>query len=261
MFLPEMIRRHPRLPQMWRFFIDTWSANNQYYPFSGDTGHFASKFDYYAGVAFLEDQGVGATGHMSGVAVDYSFSGSSTRHKIPRFAHVVITQQRSSWLPFDLFEKTRSFAPTESVSSTWPGIRAEHEQTQWPLALLNSGKVPKVPTLWPTTTPGGHGPRRHEPRLFAKGLDLMPTSASAVAFLGVIEAPTVTVDHLPTHVTVTCSAPGRGARDYALGVSGVARRRRERAVLTLASRRARRTVALGPSETTVTPSTFPRRVE
>ena len=24
-FLPEMIRRHPRLPQMWRFFIDTWS--------------------------------------------------------------------------------------------------------------------------------------------------------------------------------------------------------------------------------------------
>src|SRR5688500_18247892 len=46
-FLPDMIARHPTLPQMWRFFIDTWIAE-RYYPYSGDTHFFAGQHLNYA---------------------------------------------------------------------------------------------------------------------------------------------------------------------------------------------------------------------
>jgi hypothetical protein len=184
-FLSEMVKRHPRLPQMWRFFIDTWSANNQYYPTSGDTGHFAGRFEDYVGVSFLEDQGVGATGHMSGVAVPsmYSFLwqlyGAT---KDPAFAQVVYRRNKNKLdgLPFDLFEKDPDAFKRDMkrvIDEHGDTIRAASmNKTQWHLALLNSGKGPKSRTLWlDYDTWGGHG---HADGmnlgLFAKGLDLMP---------------------------------------------------------------------------------------
>jgi oligo-alginate lyase len=184
-FLPEMIKRHPRLPQMWRFFIDTWSANNQYYPLTGDTGHFAARNDEYCGVSFLEDQGVSAAGHMSGVAVPsmysllWQFYGVT---KDPAFAQVVYRRNKNKLdgLPFDLFEKDPDAFKREMkrvIDEHGETIRATSmNKMQWHLALLNSGKGSKSRTLWlDYDTWGGHG---HADGmnlgLFAKGLDLMP---------------------------------------------------------------------------------------
>ena len=184
-FLPEMIRRHPRLPQMWRFFIDTWSANNEYYPLSGDTGHFAGPQVDYVGVSFLEDQGVGATGHMSGVAVPsmYSFLWQLyNATKDPAFAQVVYHRNKGKLdgLPFDLFQTDPEAFQRELksvIDQHGAAIRkTSTNKTQWHLALLHSGKGPKSRTLWlDYDTWGGHG---HADGmnlgLFAKGLDLMP---------------------------------------------------------------------------------------
>jgi hypothetical protein len=184
-FLPEMIQRHPRLPQMWRFFIDTWCANNRYYPLTGDTGSFASTFDYYAGVSFLEDQGVGATGHMSGVAVPsmYSFLWQLyDATKDPAFAQVVYhrNKHKLDGLPFDLFQPdAETFQRELKAVIDQHGTeirRASTNKTQWHLALLNAGRGDTSRTLWlDYDTWGGHG---HADGmnlgLFAKGLDLMP---------------------------------------------------------------------------------------
>lgn len=184
-FLPEMIQRHPRLPEMWRFFIDAWSGGNQYYPLSGDTGHFAGRMDDYVGVAFLEDQGVGATGHMSGVAVPsmYSFLWQLYKTtKDPAFAQVVYHRNKGKLdgLPYDLFEEDAdAFQRNLKRVIDEHGAeiyRASTNKTQWHLALLHAGRGDASRTLWlDYDTWGGHG---HADGmnlgLFAKGLDLMP---------------------------------------------------------------------------------------
>lgn len=184
-FLPEMIQRHPRLPQMWRFFIDTWPADNKYYPLSGDTGWFAQPFNAYAGVSFLTDQGVGATGHMSGVAVPSMYSFLWQLHKStrdPAFAQVVYHRNKGKLdgLPYDLFE-----ADPDAFKRDMKRVINEHgaeiqrastNKSEWRLALLHAGSGDKARTLWLDYDAwGGHG---HADGmnlgLFARGLDLMP---------------------------------------------------------------------------------------
>lgn len=57
-FLGEMLKRHLRLRQTFRFHIDTW-VMQQYYPNSGDAGAFARKVQRYVGVAFMRLLGAG----------------------------------------------------------------------------------------------------------------------------------------------------------------------------------------------------------
>jgi hypothetical protein len=180
-----MIARHPNLPQMWRFFIDTWCADSKYYPLSGDTGSFAKPITDYVGVSFLEDQGVGATGHMSGVAVPsmYSFLWDLFRAtKDPGFAQVIFHRNKSKvdGLPFDLFqENPDAFRSSVNavVEAHGSEIRAASvNKTQWHLAILRSGRGGSSRALWLDYDAwGGHG---HADGmnlgLFAKGLDLMP---------------------------------------------------------------------------------------
>ncbi|MGB7160606.1 MAG: heparinase II/III family protein [Tepidisphaeraceae bacterium] len=184
-FLPEMIQRHPRLPQMWRFFIDAWCADNKYYPSSGDTGWFAGPQDYYAGVSFLEDQGVGAAGHMSGVAVPSMYSFLFSLYgatKDPAFAQVLYhrNKHKLDGLPFDLFQPDPETFKRELksvIDEHGPDIKqSSANKTQWHLALLKSGRGDKSRAAWLDYDAwGGHG---HADGmnlgLFAKGLDLMP---------------------------------------------------------------------------------------
>jgi hypothetical protein len=185
-FMAEMVQRHPRLPQMWRFFIDTWCANAKYYPLSGDTGYFAGgEAENYAGVSFLEDQGVSSTGHMSGVAVPsmYSFLWSLYGvTKDPAFAQVVYLRNKHKLdgLPFDLFQEDPDAFKRELksvIDANGPDItQTSTNKTQWHLAMLKSGQGEKSRAAWlDYDTWGGHG---HADGmnlgLFAKGLDLMP---------------------------------------------------------------------------------------
>jgi hypothetical protein len=184
-FMAEMVQRHPRLPQMWRFFIDAWCADNQYYPLSGDTGFFAGKQADYAGVSFLEDQGVASTGHMSGVAVPsmYSFLWSLYGvTKDPAFAQVIYHRNKGKLdgLPFDLFQEDPDAFKRELksvIDANGPAItQASTNKTQWHLALLKSGHGDKSRAAWLDYDAwGNHG---HADGmnlgLFARGLDLMP---------------------------------------------------------------------------------------
>jgi hypothetical protein len=183
-FLPEMIRRHPRLPHMWRFFIDTW-CGTRYYPASGDTSSFAATHDDYAGVSFLEDQGVSATGHMSGVAVPSMYAFLWQLYgvtKDPAFAQVIYhrNKHKLDGLPFDLFQPD-AVAFGRELKAVIDQHGAEIRQTsvnrtQWHLALLKSGRGGNSRAAWLDYDAwGGHG---HADGmnlgLFAKGLDLMP---------------------------------------------------------------------------------------
>jgi hypothetical protein len=184
-FMPEMVQRHPRLPQMWRFFIDTWCANNQYYPLSGDTGYFAGKQPDYAGVSFLDDQGVSSTGHMSGVAVPsmYSFLWSLYGvTKDPAFAQVILDRNKGKLdgLPFDLFqEDPEAFKRDLKAVIDQHGAAIKQTSTnkaQWHLALLKSGQGERSRAAWLDYDAwGNHGHADGmNVGLFAKGLDLMP---------------------------------------------------------------------------------------
>ena len=56
-FLRDMLARHPKLGQTYRFHIDTWCLQ-QYYPQVGDTGSYAAKVENYVGVSFSGDPGL-----------------------------------------------------------------------------------------------------------------------------------------------------------------------------------------------------------
>jgi hypothetical protein len=184
-FLPEMVKRHPRLPGMWRFFIDTWCANEKYYPLSGDTMHVAGSVDYYVGVALMKDHGIGATGHMSGVLAPSMYSFLWNLYEVtkdPAFAQVLYkgNDSKIEGLPFDLFAADVAGMGREVkaiIDAKGKSIElASVNKQQWHLGILRSGKGAESRAAWLDYDAwGNHG---HADGmnlgLFAKGLDLMP---------------------------------------------------------------------------------------
>jgi oligo-alginate lyase len=186
-FLPEMIRRHPQLPQMWRFFIDTWCDNQQYYPLIGDCGYFAERIPDYYGVVFYQDHALGAKAldQSAGVLAPsmYSFLWQlSKATNDPAFAQVIYHQNgdKLDGLPYDLLYADPQ-AMRKELKSVIEKNGSEIElgnvnKQQWHLAILRSGKSSDSRAVWlEYDAGGGHG---HLDGLtlglFAKGLDLMP---------------------------------------------------------------------------------------
>lgn len=195
-FLPEMIRRHPRLPQMWRFFIDTWCDNQQYYPLIGDCGYFAEHIPNYYGVVFHEDNGLGAHAldQSAGVLAPsmYSFLWQLCKAtNDPAFAQVIYHQNgdKVDGLPYDLF-CTDPAALQQELQSIIDKNGSEIQlgdvnKQQWHLAILRSGKSEDSRAVWLDYDAGlacnlynGVGGHSHQDcmnlGMFAKGLDLMP---------------------------------------------------------------------------------------
>jgi hypothetical protein len=184
-FLPEMVKRHPRLPGMWRFFIDTWCANEKYYPLSGDTMHMGASVDYYVGVAFLKDNGIGATGHMSGVLAPSMYSFLWDLYGVTKdsaFVQVMYkgNESKVEGLPFDLgAEDAGAFGKEVKgiIDAKGAGIElGSVNKEQWHLGILRAGKATASRAAWLDYDAwGNHG---HADGmnlgLFARGLDLMP---------------------------------------------------------------------------------------
>ncbi|HWB53565.1 MAG TPA: heparinase II/III family protein [Tepidisphaeraceae bacterium] len=186
-FLPEMIRRHPQLPQMWRFFIDTWCDNQQYYPLIGDCGYFAQRIPTYYGVVFHNDNGLGAHAldQSAGVLAPSMYSFLWQLYKTtndPAFAQAIYDQndKKLDGLPYDVF-CTDPQAMRQELKSVINKNGSEIKlgdvnKQQWHLAILRSGKSDNSRAVWlKYDAGGGHG---HMDGLtlglFAKGLDLMP---------------------------------------------------------------------------------------
>ena len=184
-FLPELVKRHPRLPEMYRFFIDTWCLEGTYYPLSGDTGHFAGPVETYAGLAFSESHAIETRGHANAVLTPSMFSLLWQFHRItgdPAFAQVLVKSNRGriDGLPYDLFverpqrmrDELRAVLEKHGKALDLKSVN----KPQWRLAILRSGKGPSERAAWlDYDSGGGHG---HADGmnlgLFARGLDLMP---------------------------------------------------------------------------------------
>ena len=183
-FLAEILQRHPRLHDTFRFHIDTWCMQ-EYYPMVGDTGWFGGKVKDYAGVITLH------RGEMDSKALVERLLPASTAEFLwwlyeftddPGFVQVLYHQNGGSveGLPCDLF--------VEDLEAFQDGVKrviANHGESiklgsinkeEWGIAILRSGDGENQRALWlHYDSGGGHG---HADGmnlgLIAKGLDLMP---------------------------------------------------------------------------------------
>lgn len=183
-FLDEVLRRHPRLHQMYRFHIDTWCLN-QYYPLSGDTGWFAAKIDQYQGVRF-QRPGVDSTySHKDALLSPSMFTFMWRLHELtedPAFAQVlyIANDKQTTGLPHDVFAAdpgamARNVRQVIDAHGPLPEVDSVNKQ-QWRIAVLRSGRGKDARAVWLDYDSGGGHSHLDGMNLglFAHGLDLMP---------------------------------------------------------------------------------------
>ncbi len=173
-FLGDMLERHPKLRQTYRFHIDTWCLQ-QYYPQVGDTGSYAAKVDNYVGVSFSKDPGLEPSmfaflWHL------YRETGD------PAYVQALFQSNGNTveGLPHDLFaDDPRAFQDEVQAVIDAGGTEIEQagvNKTEWRLAVLRSGQGENRRAAWLDYDSGG--PHGHADGmnlgLFAMGLDLMP---------------------------------------------------------------------------------------
>ena len=173
-FLDNMLRRHPKLGQMFRFHIDTWCLG-KYYPLSGDTGCFGQKIDAYLVPAFAGSPYV-TTSTYSLLWQMYKLTGDVVLVQVLHKMNGGTVED----LPHELFAddpEAMQKAVREVIAKKGPEIRlGSVDKQEWHLAILRSGEGDDARALWlDYDSGGGHG---HADGmnlgLFAKGLDLMP---------------------------------------------------------------------------------------
>jgi len=173
-FLRNLLKRHPKVYDMYRFHIDTWCAQS-YYPLSGDCGSFATPVPHYMGVTLSKQLDVNpsmfsflwrlyeATGDAAFVQILFDANGRTV-----------------DGLPYDLFAsapEAMQKAVREIIASEGPTIRLRSvNKSHWHLGILRSGPDDAARAAWlDYDASGGHS---HADGmnlgLFAKGLDLMP---------------------------------------------------------------------------------------
>jgi hypothetical protein len=188
-FLRNILQRHPRLHQTFRFHIDTFCLD-KYYPLIGDSGWFAQPFDRppyegYQGLIFIKlgestnwiiwDWGL-APSMYTFLWNLYQLTGDVA------FAQVLYNKNGNTveGLPHDLF--------TSGMTAMQEGVRAVIEQEgstpqlgsidkkEWHLAILRSGGGANARAAWLDYDTGGLHAHADGMNLglFAKGLDLMP---------------------------------------------------------------------------------------
>jgi hypothetical protein len=183
-FLPEILRRYPKLRDTYRFHIDTWCLN-AFYPRSGDCGALVQRVSTYVGVNF--DKGspasVGTVGAWIMAPSAYEFlwrlyecTGDADFVKVLYAAN----GGRTEGLPHDFFVRDpagfeQGVARVIAEHGADVELRSVNKQ-EWHLAVLRSGRGANQRAVWlDYDAGGGHG---HADAmnlgLFAYGLDLLP---------------------------------------------------------------------------------------
>ena len=183
-FLADVVERHPRLKQTYRFHIDT-RCLDRYYPLSGDTGYFAGPMDEYKGMDFLKPGFSTADFSYWTFVPPSSYALLWKLYELTDDAAYVQTLYEGNGgslegLPYDFHgENPAAFqeAVGRVIEREGPRVRlGSVNKEQWHIAVLRSGQGPAARALWLDYDSGGaHG---HADGmnlgLFAKGLDLMP---------------------------------------------------------------------------------------
>lgn len=174
-FLPDLLRRHPRLREMYRFHVDTLCLG-RYYPNSGDTGAVCAPTDRYVGVAFAREPDLSGASMYSFLWRLYKATGDEA------FVQMLYrgNDGRTDHLPYDLFEEDpaafqRDVRAVIDRHGPEPKLGSVHKQ-QWHLAILRAGRGGHARAAWlDYDSGGGHG---HADAmnlgLYACGLDLLP---------------------------------------------------------------------------------------
>ncbi len=182
-FLSDLIKRHPRIRDMYRFHIDTWSFG-RHYPMIGDAGWFGANVETYVGMDFWK--GFQANSNVFYfVLAPSSFSLLWDLYEVTGdtgFVQMIylMNDRKLDGLPYDLFSDDPS-AFRKKVGEVvarvgpYPEQRSVNKQ-QWHLGILRSGDIDTGRALWLLyDARGGHGHANHMTLgLYAKGLDLMP---------------------------------------------------------------------------------------
>jgi hypothetical protein len=169
-----MVRRHPRLADMFRFHIDTW-VGRRFYPHIGDCGSFAAQCARYAAVTFTTSPGVGASMYAFLWQL-YEATGD------PAFVQTLYHTNGGTvaGLPHDLFAADPAAfrrgvaAVIRKHGAVTPGRSVDKQA--WHLAMLKAGSGPLERALWMDYDSGGyhsHGDALNI-GLYAFGLDLLP---------------------------------------------------------------------------------------
>ncbi|MCL5999019.1 MAG: heparinase II/III-family protein [Chloroflexi bacterium] len=195
-FLEQMLARHPRLRDMYRFHIDTWvwlprqdgyAADGYiadgyiaYYPHAGDCGTFAESSNQYVAVEFATDHGIDSA-PLSYALAPSMFTFLWRLYTLTGDAAFVQVMYRANGntvdgLPYDLFaadpaELQRCVRAVIDQHGSVPRAGSVNKQ-QWHLAILRS----RSGAAWLKYDTGGrHGHLDGlNLGLFARGLDLMP---------------------------------------------------------------------------------------
>ena len=183
-FLADVLERHPRLKETFRFHIDTYCLG-RYYPLSGDTGWFAASVDGYKGMNFLKpgfsikDFSYWTFLPPSSYTLLWKFYELT---KDPAYVQVMYAENGKGLegMPHDLYlrdaakfrQGVRAVLDAEGASIKLGSVNKQ----QWRIAILRSGEGNDARAAWlDYDSGGGHG---HADGmnlgLFAKGLDLMP---------------------------------------------------------------------------------------
>lgn len=176
--LKQLLERHPNLRKTFRFHIDTWCLQQQYYPTAGDAGWFAGKDTRFQPVRF--DQSTrGATLEPS------AFQFMADLHEATgdeAYAQVIYHENghKLDNLPFDMLSGDparyrENLAKT--IEKHGQDIKLGNTlKDEWHLAILRSGEREHERAGWMIYDSGGaHGHANAlNIGLFAKGLDLMP---------------------------------------------------------------------------------------
>lgn len=172
-FLSDMLERHPRLYDCYRFFIDTW-YQGKYYPNIGDSGVIARPNRSYSGVSFNRRPGLEPSA-FSFMWRMYEATGD------PAFAQVVYLGNGSTLdgLPFDLFAEDPDVFQSNIRRVVDRGTRlaaSSINKQQWHLGVIRSGEGDDERMIvldYDSTGNHGHADGMNL-GLFAYGLDLIP---------------------------------------------------------------------------------------
>lgn len=173
-FLKTMIKKHPGIIEMFRFFIDVWSGM-KYYPNIGDCDGFALPDTNYKGLNLNSNSGLNPSMY-SFLWQLYESSGD------PAFIQVLYHEngKKSDGLPYDIFhplsEKFRR--KVDRVIKKYgdiPVIKSVNKK-EWHLSVLKAGSGETERALWLDYDAGGYHSHADGLNigLFAFGLDLLP---------------------------------------------------------------------------------------
>ncbi len=185
-FLPDLLKRHPKLRETYRFHYDTW-IGFQYYPYSGDCGAFAIRTPDYMAADFHKGDTYNKFETDPATSM-YSFFWRLFRATGDRLYMQLMLRANGGkfdGMPYDLYAEdpdqlVRDVRRATARHEAPPRIGSV-DKKQWHLAILRSTDPAESSAVWmdydsvPSFGIKGHIHRdAMNLGLVAKGLDLLP---------------------------------------------------------------------------------------